>query len=56
MKIVGTPRGIGIGRPKGAISVSGKITPVLDTVANAQGKRTKRQTRLSQTTKPHKRP
>jgi len=54
MKIVGTPRGIGIGRPKGSISQSGKAAPVLDTVANAQGKRSKMsKRRLSQT---HKRP
>jgi hypothetical protein len=50
MKIVGTPKGPGIGKPRGSISMSGKATPVLATVANAQGKRsrmTKRSTRLS---------
>ncbi len=47
MRIVGTPRGVGIGKPKGSVSTSGKATPVLATVANAQGKRVRGKKRSS---------
>jgi hypothetical protein len=47
MKIVGRPKSPGIGRPKGSISMSGKGTPVMATVANAQGKRSRMSKRRS---------